>query len=147
MVRVSQPLADIRWSQQVLKKQFIFGGLATAIIFALVTLYLSRRITRPLEGMQRTALQLADGDLKARIFVSTHDEFGTLAATLNQMAEQLSERMETITRQHVEQHAVLTCMTEGVLAVDSEGCVLYLNTAAATSCMLPRKKCAGKAWK
>ena len=131
VVRVSQPLADIRWSQQVLKKQFIFGGLATAIIFALVTLYLSRRITRPLEGMQRTALQLADGDLKARIFVSTHDEFGTLAATLNQMAEQLSERMETITRQHVEQHAVLTCMTEGVLAVDSEGCVLYLNTAAA----------------
>jgi len=131
VVRVSQPLAEIQWTRRIISRQIFLGGISAAVLFAVVALYLSRRITRPLEEMRRVAGRLAQGDLNSRMVVSTDDEVGALAQTLNQMAAQLSDRMGTIARQQVEQHAVLTCMVEGVLAVDPDGCIMYLNDAAA----------------
>ena len=129
VVRMSQPLAEIRWTQRAISSQLLIGGLFAAALFALVALYLSRRTTRPLENMRQVAQRLAKGDLSARADVSADDEIGTLARTLNDMAAQLGDRMDTIVRQHVEQDAMLACMVEGVLAVDAEGHILYLNEA------------------
>lgn len=130
VVRVSQPLAEIEWTRRIFSRQILLGGLSTAVLFAAVALFLSRRITQPLEEMRRVAARLAGGDLEARMSVRTSDEVGELARTLNEMAAQLSDRMDTITRQQVEQNAVLTCMVEGVLAIDSDGRILYVNDAA-----------------
>lgn len=129
VVRMSQPLAEIRWTQQAISGQLLVGGLLAAVLFALVALYLSRRTTRPLEEIRLMAERLAKGDFSSRVVVTTNDEIGVLARTIQDMAVQLDERMDTITRQHVEQEAVLACMVEGVLAVDTEGRVLYLNEA------------------
>jgi two-component system phosphate regulon sensor histidine kinase PhoR len=129
VVRISQPLTAIQWSQQEVSQQLLLGGFVAAVLFALVALFLSRRTTRPLERMRRVAQQLADGDLEARVAVCGDDEIGALARAMNDMADQLGERLETIIRQQVEQHAVLTCMVEGVLAVDMNESVLYLNDA------------------
>ena len=129
VVRMSQPLSEIRWTQHIISRQLLVGGLFAAALFAAVALYLSSRTTRPLEEMRRIGERFAAGDLSARVAVSSDDEIGALARTLNDMAAQLGDRMDTIVRQQVEQHAVLTCMMEGVLAVDTEGRILYLNEA------------------
>lgn len=131
VVRLSRPLAEIRWSQRVLSRQILLGALSAVLLFAVVALYLSRRITRPLEEMRRVAKNLAAGDLNSRMAVTTDDEVGDLARALNETASQLRARMETISRQQEEQRAVLTCMVEGVLAVDPDGRILYINDAAA----------------
>ncbi|NQU39770.1 MAG: HAMP domain-containing protein [Lentisphaerae bacterium] len=131
VVRVSRPLAEIRWTRRVSYQQILLGGLCTALLFAGIALHFSRRITQPLEMMRRGAQRLAAGDLDARLPVTRPDELGALAEALNSMAVQLGERIETIGRQQVEQQAVLSCMVEGVLAIDPEGRVLYINEAAA----------------
>jgi two-component system phosphate regulon sensor histidine kinase PhoR len=128
-VRMSQPIADVRWTQRSISNQLLVGGLIAAVLFALIALYLSRRTTRPLENMRQVAQRLAKGDLSARATVSTDNEIGVLAQALNDMATQLGDRMNTIARQNIEQDAVLECMVEGVLAVDTEGRTLYLNEA------------------
>lgn len=130
VVRMSQPLADIRWTQHLIFRQLLVGGLFASALFAVAGLYLSRKIVRPLEEIRRTAQQLAEGDLNARAVAVTHDEIGSLALTLNEMAVQLSDRMETIARQQGERDAMLGCMVEGVLAVDLDGHILYINDAA-----------------
>ena len=81
--------------------------------------------------MRRTAERLAHGDLQARVALPKGEEMASLARTLNQMAAQLGERMETITRQSDQQKAVFSSMVEGVLAVDGDGRILDLNSAAA----------------
>lgn len=144
VVRVSRPLTEILWTRSIISRQLLLGGMATAVLFAAVALYLSRRITHPLEEMRRTAQRLADGDLDSRVAVVTNDELGALAGTLNQMASQLSDRMDTIVRQQVEQHAVLTSMMEGVLAVSPEGSILYVNDAAAQLLDIKKDKSKGR---
>ncbi|MDD5676447.1 MAG: ATP-binding protein [Kiritimatiellae bacterium] len=131
VVRVSLPLTAIDWSLHAVVRNIVLGWLIVALLFAVVTWLLSRRISRPLEDMRRVAERIARGDLEARVARPDSEELGDLARTLNQMAEQLSERLSTITRQRNEQEAVLTSMMEGVLAVDRDECILHLNHAAA----------------
>ncbi len=50
---------------------------------------------------------------------------------MNQMAKELSERIITISRQKNELEAVFSSMVEGVLAVDSDACIISMNHAAA----------------
>lgn len=131
VVRLSQPVSDIRWTQRIIIHQILMGAASVALLFAVVALYLSRQITRPLEEMRQIADQIANGNLNSHMSTSSTNEIGALAHAINKMAEQLDTRINTIARQQVEQKAMLTCMTEGVLAVDPEGHILYLNNSAA----------------
>lgn len=131
VVRASLPLSVIDWTLHTVYRHVAFGGLIVAVMFAVVAFGLARRISRPLDDMRRTAERLAHGDLRARVALPQGAEMESLARTLNQMAAQLGERMETITRQSDEQKAVFSSMVEGVLAVDGDGRILDLNASAA----------------
>jgi two-component system phosphate regulon sensor histidine kinase PhoR len=131
VVRLSQPIAEIHWTQHIIIRQIILGTATAALFFAIVALYLSRQITKPLEEMRQITEELADGNLDAHVNAASRDEIGALAQAINKMAEQLNTRIKTIVRQRVEQNAMLTCMKEGVLAIDQDDRILYLNSTAA----------------
>jgi two-component system phosphate regulon sensor histidine kinase PhoR len=59
------------------------------------------------------------------------EELAGLSETMNQMAGELQERINTITAQRNELEAVLSSMVEGVLAVDMEERIISMNDAAA----------------
>jgi signal transduction histidine kinase len=64
-----------------------------AVGFILYTL--SRKLTGPLQQMNKAALSLAEGDFLTRVNVSSNDEIGQLAASFNFMAEQLKQWEDT----------------------------------------------------
>jgi len=102
-------------------------GIAAAV--ALINLYITRRIVRPLDLMKRGADKFASGDLKYRLPAEGPGELGVLSDTMNRMAEQLDERLRTITRQRNELAAILSNMVEGVLVLDEDLRVLRYNSA------------------
>ena len=131
VVRTSMPLADIRRTLRAAYREVGAGMAGAAVLFALVASVLVRRISRPLEEMRQAAERMAQGDLNARVEILTGgDEMRSLGRTLNQMAEQLGTRLQTITQQSNELKAVFASMSEGVLAVDANGYVLNWNEAA-----------------
>ncbi|HET9729636.1 MAG TPA: HAMP domain-containing sensor histidine kinase, partial [Acidimicrobiia bacterium] len=69
----------------------LLASLAVLAIASAVAVWLARRLTRPINAVERAAAQLATGDLSARADVppSTDQELATLATTLNTMAAQL----------------------------------------------------------
>jgi two-component system phosphate regulon sensor histidine kinase PhoR len=103
------------------------GGL---VVFAVVAMILAR-INRPIDSLKRGAERFARGDLAFRIPVPAIEELAGLAESLNQMASQLSDRIETVVRQRNEQQAVFGSMVEGVIAIDEQEKVLQANAAAA----------------
>ncbi len=70
---------------------FLIAALVAVGLAIAVAVYLSRRLTRPLEAMGDTARSIAGGDLAARVDLGRHpdDELAGLARTLNAMAAQL----------------------------------------------------------
>lgn len=55
---------------------------------------LSRRITNPIHDLDRMAMQVSRGNLSARVEISSKNELGLLAATLNQMSANLQKAQE-----------------------------------------------------
>jgi two-component system phosphate regulon sensor histidine kinase PhoR len=132
VVRTSIPVTALTRALGVVRNRIIIAALIGILLHALVTLAISRRMSRPLEEIKAGAERFAAGDLAHRLRVMDSVEIGTLAETMNRMAEQLDERIQTVLRQQNEREAMLSSMEEGVLAINNEGTILSLNKACAT---------------
>jgi signal transduction histidine kinase len=65
------------------------GVLGLTGLALVAALWLAASFTRPLEGLQASAMKLAAGDLSQRVTISRQDELGQLGQTFNHMAEQV----------------------------------------------------------
>jgi two-component system phosphate regulon sensor histidine kinase PhoR len=106
------------------------GGLVIALLVAMITLYVTRRISRPIEEMKRGAEMFARGDLTHRLPAPPSTELAGLADAMNVMAQQLEDRIQTVISQRNEYEAVLSSMVEGVIAVDQDETILSINQSA-----------------
>lgn len=123
-------------------------GCVLVVFFAgLVTLIVSRRIVRPLEEMKQGAERMARGHTEILLAVDTESmstEMSGLATSLNHMAKQIRERLNTTTLQHKELETVFSSMTEMVLAIDTEKRIIRLNRSAAALFYLSPEDMKGK---
>lgn len=120
------------------------AGLVAVMGMAGASLVLARKIVRPLEAMRSGANRFSRGELKHRLPVFGAAEIKMLAQSMNVMAEQLDQRMQTIVQQQNEHQAVLASMNEGVLAVDLRGTILSLNGTCAALLGVEAEKVRGR---
>ncbi|MHB9025021.1 MAG: two-component system histidine kinase PnpS [Armatimonadota bacterium] len=131
IVRMSLPVSSIDHALRTVGFHVILGSLLAAVMAAIVSWVVSRRISRPLEDIRTGARRFAQGDLSNTLVVPETEEIGELADSLNEMAAHLDKRIRETLRQRNEQEAVLTSMMEGVLAVDNDERVIWMNGTAA----------------
>ena len=144
-IRVSVPLTFIDESLRGLRTQIFGGGLLAALLAALVSLILSRRVSVPIREMKEGIERFSRNDLDHRIPTSGIAELGSLADVMNEMAARLAERMNMVTRQRNEQEAIFRSMVEGLLVVDTEERITKINRAAAEFLDLDQTETPGKA--
>jgi class 3 adenylate cyclase len=71
------------------------GGLVVALLVAsLVSIQVSRGMSRPIETLMEASRKIAAGDYKVKVEVSTQDEIGRLGAAFNDMTDGLRKRQE-----------------------------------------------------
>ncbi len=131
VVRAAVPITAVEQTLRTTYAHIAWAGAAAAIGAAALGLLISRRITAPIVQMKRSAQLFAAGQLQTRMPETGASELAELAGALNQMAAQLQDRILAITRQRNESQAVLSSLSEGVLAVDARGRIVSLNKAAA----------------
>lgn len=132
VLRTSIPITSIYDELRSIQIQIVFGGLLIALFAAGVSLFISKRISRPIEEMKKGAEQFARGDLAYRMPAPDTEEMRGLAEALNQMAAQLNDRIKTAIKQRNELEAVLSSMEEGVIAVDLDEIIISINQSAAS---------------
>ena len=130
VVRTALPMTALEDEARSVRRRIIAWGAVTAMIAAFISLVISRKISRPISDMQRSAELFAQGDFSHKLYVPDSREIGGLAESMNLMAQQLDERIKTTTRQKNEMEAVLTSMVEGVMAVDEHFTIISMNAAA-----------------
>ena len=131
VVRASLPMAPIARALRALYLKISLGAAGIALLVAVLSLIISRRLSRPIQDLKRGALRFAQGDLTRKLPIPDADELGSLAEALNHMADQLEDRINSLMRQGKEHEAILSSMVEGVLAADTEGRLISLNRAGA----------------
>ncbi len=131
VVRASVPIGFIEDALWEIRIKIGVGALLIGLISAAVSLWVSRRISRPIQDLRDGAERFAAGDFSSRLPVADSEEIGGLAESMNVMAIQLDDRIKTITRQRNEQDVILASMIEGVIAVDRDERLIIINRAAA----------------
>lgn len=131
VVRTAFPVQSLSDAIRPVYVRIALVGLAATVLAGAASLLVARRIAQPLEALRQGAERFARGELKHRLPVSGAEEIRMLAQSLNHMATELDQRLDTIVRQDNEHQAVLSSMVEGVLAVDPEGVILSLNETCA----------------
>ncbi len=131
VLRTSLPATAVQTEIRSIQLKIALGGCIIALLAAGISWVISRRISRPIEQMKKSAEQFAGGDLSHRLASPATKEMAGLADAMNQMAAQLDSRIETIISQRNQLETVLASMLEGVIAVDSEERIVSINRAAA----------------
>ncbi len=130
VLRTSIPLTSINKELRHLFAGMSLGIIVVIILAGGVTLMVARKISRPLELMKQDAQRYANGDFSRKVNVTGSEEIVSLARAMNKMAVQLDERMRAVLGKRNELETVLASMIEGVIAVDPEDRVLYMNRSA-----------------
>lgn len=89
---------EIKYSGREGPRVFCWTGVVIVSTSLIVSLILSRRISRPLVELTVATQAVAAGDLDVRVPVRHRGEVGELAAAFNQMADQVKETIVTLQR-------------------------------------------------
>jgi two-component system phosphate regulon sensor histidine kinase PhoR len=129
-VRLAVHLSQLQNNLNVL-----YAGLATAALLAIgaaaiICFYFARRHTAPISDLTQFADALSRGELNRRTFRDEEGEISTLATSLNTMAESLANLISQANKDKSELLAILSSMSEGVIATDKVQRILLVNDAA-----------------
>ncbi len=128
-------------------------GLTIVFVSSWIGFYVSRRITVPLEQMAAASREISAGNLGVRVLTHVGDEVGQLVDAFNEMAGQLQESREVITRSTADLRRTNQALDErrryietlvaqlgtAVLSLDREGQVTTSNPAVLSMLGLPVK--------
>lgn len=131
VTRASINVGVIHRALRTINYRIAIAGVVVTLLAALLSLLVSRKITRPLERLRVGAKRFARGELGHKLPESNSEEISSLAEAMNQMAEELDDRITAVVRQRNELEVVLSSMTEGVMVVDNDRTLTRVNGSAA----------------
>jgi len=131
VVRTSVSISSVDSEIKSIRNNILVAMFFTILIAAAASLYVARRIARPIERMKKGAAKFARGDLSARLSAPNSEELSELAVTMNRMAQNLAEKIKDFKDRSMELEAVHSSMQEGVLAIDKRERIITINNTAA----------------
>ena len=115
----------------------LYLGFAVILILAAIWLglWFAERLSRPVGRLAGAAQRVGAGDLNVQVREEPgDDEMATLGRVFNQMTRQLKGQRDALlaTNEQIEERrrlfdSVLSSVTAGVVGLDAEGCVTFVN--------------------
>ncbi len=118
VIRVSKTLDQLAGYQETYQSLFFTGAGILILFFLLLTILLITMITRPLDRLKMLARQYAEGDLHARIHLESPHELAELSRTMEEMAQEIQEKITEVEFGKNQVEAILNSLSEGILLLD-----------------------------
>ncbi len=131
VVEATLPTAAADGSLASLIGRLVLLAVSLAALATAASVAAGRWLGRPVRRLTAAAARLGRGDLTTPIGRAPGLELGALAATLEETRRQLLRLTAELRRRQGEGEAVLTGIAEGVLSVDRDRRIRYLNPQAA----------------
>jgi two-component system nitrogen regulation sensor histidine kinase NtrY len=132
-------------NQKLYRDEYVYILLliTVLILFAAVWigLFLSKRITIPIEALSEATREISAGNLDHRVHVQAQDELGLLVSLFNDMAERLQETTRELEARRRYMEIILESIPTGVISVDPDLRINKINRAA-RAMFLSEKVCA-----
>ncbi|MEG0075397.1 MAG: ATP-binding protein [Eubacterium sp.] len=130
IVRLAVPLNVLEDVSYSILNNLIFVALASILVAIVLFALLLNNETKPLDEVSAFAKKIAKGEYKTKLTMIRNDKIGELVGSLNQMAEQLDTSFSRLNRRNIELSSVLSSMKQGIIAVDLNHKIIFINDAA-----------------
>ncbi len=130
ILRLSVFTRDINNVMVMLRKNIILSVLPSLLIAWFLAWYFSRTLTFPISEMVRVVNEIAGGNFRARLILP--DKFGELkelASNINKMAEDIEALVCSLKDEREELKTLIENIGSGLMVMNEEGNVYYVNTA------------------
>jgi len=129
-VRVALHLTQL----QRMVRKLILGcllGILSGAVIALISAYIfADRLSKPIKSLAHASAEFAGGNMDMRVDMHSNTEIDSLAMAFNNMADNLENLLYDLKLKNTEFNAVLSSMEEGLIAVDVNNNILYINPVA-----------------
>jgi two-component system phosphate regulon sensor histidine kinase PhoR len=130
-VRVGIPVREIQEELSELRTLVWTATGLTSLAALVLASWLARRISQPVKELTESAKRIAHGDYGNKVYASGNDEVGTLARAFNHMSERLASQFAQLDEDRQQLRAILSGMVEGVIALDRDQRIMFVNNRAA----------------
>ncbi len=132
VLQISRSLKEIYASLWNVYFKILAVCFVLAIALAVISWWVARNLSRPLEKLRYQALRISRGDFTKRALINPlmSLEVDALGRAMNKMAGQLKKRLQQITDDKMQKDIILSSLSEGVLAVSNVGKIIEMNHIA-----------------
>lgn len=129
-LRVALPITEVNRNITMFYKDLLGAGAAVLMIVILISVLVAHGVTRPLLALTEAARQMGEGAYDGAAPTDSPDEFGELARAFNEMSRRIQDKVQELSRERSQLSGILASLVEGVIAINHQGEVILLNTAA-----------------
>lgn len=148
ILRTGIPFAQVQAFTMDFKAWFFSFCALAMLFFAGVTWLVFQRINFPIRQIIKAIEPYRNGEAIPKISLSSsideEDDFYKLAQTLNSLSDRIRQQIKSITDERDEKEAILESLGEGVIAVDAQMQVRYINFIGSRMIGIPRRQLLGK---
>ncbi len=126
-VRMAYPLASVQQTTSTVRRTLLLASAIALLVATLLAAVIAQIVSRRLARIVAFAQRVAAGDLSARVAESSTDEIATVAAALDSTARKLEQSFAALETSRNQLESLLNSMQEAVVAVASDGKVLWAN--------------------
>jgi PAS domain S-box-containing protein len=128
---------EIGFSKEYINKQIrtmtlalIFGLMGFFVLAGLgLYVFMNRSIIEPLETFTKTVKEMNSENLSARVKIEREDEIGALAASFNQMAENLEDSYKALSKSEKRFRTIFNAVNDAIFVHNLEtGAILDINS-------------------
>ena len=131
VMRLALPLAGIKQARSNLVLFTIGALLVSSLVAMTAAIFLSQRITGPIEKISSAARAIAGGNFNPEIKVKGQDELAQLAANIREMGSILAGKMNQVVWEKNKLETVVSSMSSGIILTDKDQTIELINPAAA----------------
>ncbi len=130
VVRLSIPLRTLTEYTDKIVGNILIAALVGVVLATLLGIRFLNMFTEPLGALTEATKNIAMGNYGEQVYVSSDDELGQLAYAFNSMSMELDKRIIELKDSNNTNYAILKSMINGVIAVDNEYKIMFINKAA-----------------
>lgn len=91
---ISVSLAPVQTTVSIIQNQLIVITAVMLVLSLVISYVISQTLARPIKRIEKATRRIAEGDYSVKVDIKTNDEIGSLAESVNDMANELSKTDE-----------------------------------------------------
>ncbi|MBN2436742.1 MAG: HAMP domain-containing protein [Spirochaetes bacterium] len=129
ILRMAKPLPEMRASLIRIRQIMIYLGAIILLLSIIIVLFIVASITRPINETINFASQFASGDYTKRISNYSNSEIGMIQRSLNNMADQLVEKINSLVFEQNKLNITIESIADGITVINKEKKIVIVNKA------------------